>query len=144
MAAFRGMHVLPAKHSFGKCDRKVWQTDDGQSDPCVSLCFASDTKIVASFKVKFTCNQKISPSTRNALAKYKSSALYCAEVMTIFLDICQTLWPWPLNLSWKSIGITIWHLCLVGWAIEEIYEKKHVQHLLNFIFMIAFGHNSII
>ena len=27
VAAFRGMHVSPAKHSFGKCDRKVWQTD---------------------------------------------------------------------------------------------------------------------
>ena len=40
------MHVLPAKHSFGKCDRKVTdgQTDDGQSDPYVSLCFAGDTK----------------------------------------------------------------------------------------------------
>ena len=47
VAAFRGMHVSPAKHSFGKCD--VWQTDrqtdDGQSDPYVSLCFAGDTKI---------------------------------------------------------------------------------------------------
>ena len=31
VAAFRGMHVSPAKHSFGKCDRKVWQTD-GQTD----------------------------------------------------------------------------------------------------------------
>ena len=23
VAAFRGMHVSPAKHNFGKCDRKV-------------------------------------------------------------------------------------------------------------------------
>ena len=51
VAAFRGMHVSPAKHSFGKCDRKVWQTDGqtdgrdvGQSDPYVSLYFAGDTK----------------------------------------------------------------------------------------------------
>ena len=55
VAAFRGMHVSPAKPSFGKFDRKVWQTDrqtdgrtdrqtdDGQSDPYVSLCFAGDT-----------------------------------------------------------------------------------------------------
>ena len=47
VAASRGMHVSPAKHSFGKCDRKVWQTDRqtdaGQSDPYVSLCFAGDT-----------------------------------------------------------------------------------------------------
>ena len=34
VAAFRGMHVSPAKHSFGKCDRKVWQKSvtDGQTD----------------------------------------------------------------------------------------------------------------
>ena len=49
VAAFRGMHVSPAKHSFGKCDRRTdrqtdVQTDDGQSDPYVSLCFAGDTK----------------------------------------------------------------------------------------------------
>ena len=51
VAAFRGMHVSPAKHSFGKCDRRTdgqtdGQTDrQGQSDPYVSLCFAGDTKI---------------------------------------------------------------------------------------------------
>ena len=52
VAPFRGMHVSPAKHSFGKCDRKVWRMDgrtdrqtDGQSDPNVSLCFAGDTII---------------------------------------------------------------------------------------------------
>ena len=48
VAAFRGMHVSPAKHSFGKCDRRTdRQTDDGQSDPYVSLCFAGDTKTMA-------------------------------------------------------------------------------------------------
>ena len=50
LAAFRGMHVSPAKHSYasvtdgqtdGRTDR---QTDDGQSDPYVSLCFVGDTK----------------------------------------------------------------------------------------------------
>ena len=55
MAAFRGMHVLPAKHSYasvtdGQTDRQTdggtdRQTDDGQSDPYVSLCFAGDTKM---------------------------------------------------------------------------------------------------
>ena len=46
--------MSPAKHSFGKCDRRTdrqtdrktdGQMDDGQSDPYVSLCFAGDTKI---------------------------------------------------------------------------------------------------
>ena len=46
MAAFRGMHVSPAKHSYaGVTDGQTdGQTDDGQSDPYVSLCFAGDTK----------------------------------------------------------------------------------------------------
>ena len=55
VAAFRGMHVSPAKHSSGgvtdghcqtdrRTDRRTdRQTDDGQSDPYVSLCFAGDT-----------------------------------------------------------------------------------------------------
>ena len=38
--------MSPAKHSSGKCDRRTdRRTDDGQSDPYVSLCFADDTKI---------------------------------------------------------------------------------------------------
>ena len=53
MAAFRGTHVSPAKHSFGKCDRQTegWtdRQTDGQSDPYVSLCFAGDTKIRMAF-----------------------------------------------------------------------------------------------
>ena len=48
----RGMHVSPAKHSYGsdrRTDRQTdGQTDDRQSDPYVSLCFAGDTKITLS------------------------------------------------------------------------------------------------
>ena len=39
--AFWGMHVSPAKHSYGSVTDG--QTDDGQSDPYVSPCFAGDT-----------------------------------------------------------------------------------------------------
>ena len=55
VAAFRGMHVSPAKHSYvwlsRKCDYRTdrhthTQTDAGQSDPYVPLCFAGDTKMV--------------------------------------------------------------------------------------------------
>ena len=53
VAAFRGMHVSPAKHNYvwlpRKCDYRTdrhthTQTDAGQSDPYVPLCFAGDTK----------------------------------------------------------------------------------------------------
>ena len=47
MAAFREMHVLPAKHSYvsatdGQTDGR---TDNGQSDPYVWLCYTGDTKM---------------------------------------------------------------------------------------------------
>ena len=50
VAAFRGMHVLPAKHSY-RCvtTKKVSlpdrQTDAGQNDPYVPLCITGDTKM---------------------------------------------------------------------------------------------------
>ena len=48
VAAFKGMHVSPAKHrsaSVTRTDRQTdRQTDNGQSDPYVSLRFTSDTK----------------------------------------------------------------------------------------------------
>ena len=48
VAAFRGMHALPAKHGYAglsrKCDyRTDGQTDAGQSDPYLPLSFAGDT-----------------------------------------------------------------------------------------------------
>ena len=53
VALFRGMHVSPAKHSYAWLPRKCYrtyihtnthrQTDTGQSDPYVPLCFAGDT-----------------------------------------------------------------------------------------------------
>ena len=41
------MHVSPVKHSYGSVTggRTDRQTDDGQSDPYVLLCFAGDTII---------------------------------------------------------------------------------------------------
>ena len=52
VAAFQGMHVSPAKHSYAwlprKCDRQTdrqteGQTDARQSYPYMTLCFAGDT-----------------------------------------------------------------------------------------------------
>ena len=39
VAAFRGMHVLPAKHSFGKCDRRTDRQTDGRTiDKVIPMC----------------------------------------------------------------------------------------------------------
>ena len=40
--------MSPAKHSYASVTER--QTDNGQSDPYVSLCFADDTKMVAAFR----------------------------------------------------------------------------------------------
>ena len=32
------MNVSPAKHSFGKCDRKVWQMDGQTTDKVIPMC----------------------------------------------------------------------------------------------------------
>ena len=52
VAAFRGMHVSPAKHNYAT--KKVWlldrhkyrRTEARQSDPYVPLCFTGDTKTI--------------------------------------------------------------------------------------------------
>ena len=68
VAAFQGMHVSPAKHSYasvtdrqtdrqtdGRTDRRMdRQTEDGQSDPYVSLCFAGYTK---TRRFQFQCHK---------------------------------------------------------------------------------------
>ena len=39
VAAFRGMHVSPVKHSFGKCDRRTdGQTDRRTTDKVIPMC----------------------------------------------------------------------------------------------------------
>ena len=50
-----------------KCDGR---TDDGQSDPYVSLCFAGDT-INRAYKTKDTCFKTVLPSLFSIAKKYK-------------------------------------------------------------------------
>ena len=66
VAAFRGMHVSPAKHSYAwvprKCDYLTdthtdGQTGAGQSDPYVPLCFAGDTKKLCNQNGSFPRNK---------------------------------------------------------------------------------------
>ena len=102
VAAFRGMHVSPAKHSYAwlprKCDyrtdrRTHTQTDAGQSDPYVPLCFAGDTKLIA--QVWWKSTQRFS--------------LYGVhKLISIYVHYDLDLWPS------KSIGFILspWLTCL--------------------------------
>ena len=48
--------MSPAKHSFASVTDG--QTDDGQSDPYVSLCFAGDTKILRCNRIQ-NCHKNV-------------------------------------------------------------------------------------
>ena len=105
VAAFREMHVSPAKHSFGKCDRKVWQTDgqtdDGQSDPHVSLCLATqkwqNLRLVT--MVPFFLSLITSLITVKLYGIHKSSLWYCdREIVTTYLSYNCTI----TSLAWDS------------------------------------------
>ena len=69
VAAFPGMHVSPAKHSFGSVTdgQTDGQTDDGQSDPYVSLCFAGDTKTCEMWYVSLTQIENVN-STQESIS----------------------------------------------------------------------------
>ena len=83
VAAFRGMHVSPAKHSYAwisiKCDyRTDKRTEAGQSDPYAPLCFAGDTKI-------------------------HSTSLSFGHVHKVMCPF----WPWAVKLSSKEFPLFI-------------------------------------
>ena len=96
------MHVSPAKHSYAwlsrKCnyrtDRRTHtQTDTGQSDPYVPLCFAGNTKLIA--QVWWRSTQRFS--------------LYGVhKLISIYVHYDLDLWPS------KSIGFILspWLTCL--------------------------------
>ena len=83
VAAFQGMHVSPAKHSYAwlprKCDYRRdrhtdrqadgW-TDAGQSDPYVPLCFCRRHKKVGQLSQTWS-------ETFHTIACYKFSSRYC-------------------------------------------------------------------
>ena len=65
MAAFRGMHVVLRKIAMRDYQESVTtgqthrQTDAGQSDPYVPLCFAGNTKTTTSFGGNFRILKKL-------------------------------------------------------------------------------------
>ena len=114
------MHVSPGKHSFWKCDRKVWQTDgrtdDGQSDPYVSLCFATNTT-----HRKFMCTNKKSDSPvklrekmLNFVVKYCENCMFCRAQVIIRGKTSHISWRhstflessrqrrWSSAISWRQ------------------------------------------
>ena len=89
VAAFRGMHVSPAKYSFGKCDRKVTdgqtegrtdrQTDGQTTDKVIPMCrYASQAtqkvgqRSWSRSHVKTLCYHWKGLVIRNTFAKYES------------------------------------------------------------------------
>ena len=72
VAAFQGMHVSPAKHSFGKCGRKCdcdRRTDGQMTDKVIPMCrYASQTQ-------KATLSIMVTKSLSLASASFKGRSL---------------------------------------------------------------------
>ena len=83
MAAFKGMHVLPAKHSYEE-SVATGQTQ-GKSDPCVPICFAGDTKVaqceIQGHKVNSYGTMWKFVATMNITVKYESHIFSILTVM---------------------------------------------------------------
>ena len=127
LATFRGMHVSPSKYSYAwlprKCDYRTdghtdtktdRQTDAGQSDPYVPLCFAGDTinghraiSIVQPFipidKRSFKANMK----------SYKQLEIFSCE-------------PISKTGYWLGVCYGWFHLHGLAWAARS--ENRELQN----------------
>ena len=128
MAAFRGMHVSPAKHSYAWLPRKSdyqesvttgqtdGQTDAGQSDPYVPLCFAGDTKTESMKMVAAFRGMDVSPA--------KHSYVWLPRKCNYQTDRCQTKWSLytAMLCRWhKKLAMHIqktWHLIILSQNIS--------------------------
>ena len=128
--------MLPAKHSSasmtdGQTDR---QTDDGQSDPYVSLCFAGDTKISRQ------TTDKVIPMCRYTLQATQKSPFYyrhfhgiCANSCTLVLciDILMARASYKLLLCfYNSLGEGLPRKTVYGmpvYASFQIFRKNMVK-----------------
>ena len=115
VAAFRGMHVSPAKHSYAwlprKCDyrtdgRTDRQTDAGQSDPYVPLCFAGDT-----------INYCVIPNQHVMPAKAKRDRQTC---------LCGTLLRWHHRDTYVSYSSNVCQLSILK------LQKISVWQIISF------------
>ena len=129
------MHVSPAKHSSGKCDRKVWQTDrqtDGQTtDKVIPMCrYASQATQKIKVKIKFKLidqairsrspGSKLWYGKRGLVTKFKDLKLFISHM------------PWALGT-----GVTVNRvvfLCHYSWCykiIHEIYFKPSIGYTIH-------------
>ena len=113
-AAFRGMHVSPAKHSYAwlqrECDyRTDTQTDVGQSDPYVPLCFACDTK---------TCGQT-DDSNHPDVSERGHSAINHGKS-----------WLWTLALS-ITVQLCTWLLLPRSILLSDLYLYNVIMKVTN-------------
>ena len=114
------MHVSPAKHSYAwlsrKCDYRTdrqthTQTDAGQSDPYVPLCFAGDTKSFpwhhrndfAHLHFSLTGNETES-KTKNITTQSVASLRTPHMSMIPIVLVTLTFEMWPPKSIWFTMG----------------------------------------
>ena len=139
VAAFPGMHVSPAKHSFGKCDRKVWQTDrqtDERTDPYVSLCFAGDTKSLYFEKIpQENLSEKPCFTQRHNAPPYDvtgKGARNCSKKCYVTCVILENLWNGLKQdaTGWFSRGNFSKYI-LFSWKIYIFRNYHAIKRIWN-------------
>ena len=80
VAAFRGMHVSPAKHSFGKCDRRTDRQTDRRPDR------RTTDKVIPMCRYASQATQKLdAPKFHSGNIKIISSKAYIWEAREVCL-----------------------------------------------------------
>ena len=118
VAAFRGMHMLPAKHSYAWLpdERTDRQTEAEQSDPYVPLFFTGDTKILWSRTRSLT------------LVSFECVLLRTVQIPWKLSQASANInFPWIARvLSFKPIWNVI--AAFIGWKVcaKEACVKIHI------------------
>ena len=111
---FRGTQVAPAK---AKRDR---QTDNGQNDPCVVLCFAGATKM--SVNIFFRIGRK-----------YTSVVFLGLTGVSLIASV--SLFAVSINGKYKREKNTMW---LYDYG-HSLYQKVNISYRMHFELKESFG-----
>ena len=120
VAAFRGMQVSPAKHSFVKCDRKVWQTDrqtDGRTDRQTDR--QTTDKVIPMCRYASQATQKLPVPLNDLIATLFSSRVSSSKLP---FEIKMIYWHrmWVKYFLWYKYLMSFIFLCGINFESGKL------------------------
>ena len=120
VAAFRGMHVSPAKHSYRKFDyRRDGQTDAGQSAPYVPLCFAGHTKSV-------DCDHRVLVQKRKKKKMFPSESKKLSKKSVSIVNPTLILPALSTPNKRKGTPASILNLSFQARSLSKMHAYRHI------------------